>query len=69
MTAHVQRFVERVRSAEHRGLREVVLSLNEAKDLHADITKLLAVIQELHERDQAAKAAGPENAEISGGTF
>ena len=69
MTAHVQRFVERVRSAEHRGQREVVLSLSEAKDLHADITKLLAVIQELHEQARTAPEAAPQDAEISGGTF
>ena len=47
MSLHINRFVDRVKAADSRTQREVTLTLNEAKDLHADITKLLNAVAEL----------------------
>lgn len=41
MSLTIQQFLERLHTAENRGQREIVLSLMEARALHADITKLL----------------------------
>jgi hypothetical protein len=37
MSLHLQKFVDRVRGLEARGGRDLVMSITEAKDLHADI--------------------------------
>jgi hypothetical protein len=70
MTIHLQRFVDRVRGAEARGTRDFIMSMTDAKDLHADITRLLLDLHMLKETiayknnsDQA------ESVEITGGTF
>ena len=70
MSLHINRFVDRVRSAESRGQREIVLSLMDAKELHADITKLLLALQVLHEQ-QAPKNGDNTSTEIEvdGGRF
>lgn len=54
MSIHLQRFVDRVRGFEARGAKDFTMSLNDAKDLHADITRLLIDLQNL--REQAVKA-------------
>ena len=70
MSIHLQRFVDRVRGFEARGAKDFVMSLTDAKDLHADITRLLIDLQAL--REQAVeKAAEPQVVEVrmNGGTF
>jgi hypothetical protein len=49
MTIHLQRFIDRVRGAEARGLRDFTMSMTDAKDLHADITGLLLDLHALKE--------------------
>lgn len=41
MSSPIERFLERLRAAESRNQRELVLTLMEARDLHSDITRLL----------------------------
>ncbi len=69
MTMHIQKFVDRVRGHEARGARDFVMTMNEARDLHADITRLLLSLQTLQE--QATKTNNPEvvQVEIGGGQF
>ena len=69
MTMHLQKFVDRVRGHEARGARDFVMPMNEAKDLHADITRLLISLQTLQE--QATKTNNNEvvQVEIGGGQF
>ena len=50
MTLHLQKFVDRVRGHEARGSRDFVMTLAEAKDMHADITRLLLELHELREQ-------------------
>jgi hypothetical protein len=69
MTMHIQKFVDRVRGHEARGARDFVMTINEARDLHADITRLLLSLQTLQE--QATKTNNTEvvQVEIGGGQF
>jgi len=70
MSIHLQRFVDRVRGFEARGAREFTMSIQDAKDLHADITRLLIDLQAFREQ-QAQKAQEPEviRVEVDGGAF
>ena len=50
MSLHIQRFVDRLRGQEARGVRDFVMRMADAKDLHADITGLLLELQELKQK-------------------
>jgi hypothetical protein len=69
MTMHLQKFVDRVRGHEARGARDFVMTMTEAKDLHADITRLLLQLQDL--QAQAVKNRTDEviQVQIGGGQF
>jgi hypothetical protein len=70
MTIHLQKFVDRLRGSEARGVKDFTMSMTDAKDLHADITRLLLDMQAL--RDQATRSAAAKDTitvEIKGGDF
>jgi hypothetical protein len=70
MSLHLQKFVDRVRGHEARGARDFVMSMADAKDLHADITRLLIELQSL--RENTAKSQESQTittVQITGGTF
>lgn len=71
MTIHLQKFVDRVRGQEARGAKDFNMSMQEAKDLHADVTRLLLELESL--RKELTQKPLPENqpitVQISGGTF
>ena len=46
---HIQRFIERLQGSDARGNREFSMSMSDAKNLHADITRLLLQCQELQQ--------------------
>ena len=69
MTIHLQKFVDRVRGQEARGARDLIMTMNEARDLHADITRLLLVLQTLQEQQFKTAAADVVKVEIQGGSF
>jgi hypothetical protein len=66
MSLHITKFLDRIKAAESRQQREVTMSINEARDLHADITRLLARLEQAHTANSE-----PEVIEVrlSGGTF
>jgi hypothetical protein len=70
MTIHLQRFVDRVRGADARGTRDFTMSMTDAKDLHADITRLLLDLHTLKEVI-ANKSLSDSviTVEVAGGTF
>jgi hypothetical protein len=68
MTIHLQKFVDRVRGAEARGSKDFTMSMTDAKDLHADITRLLIVLQTLQQSQTTANESVFE-VQIQGGTF
>jgi hypothetical protein len=66
---HIQKFVDRVRGHEARGARDFVMTMNEAKDLHADITRLLISLQTLQELATKTNNSEVVQVEIGGGQF
>jgi hypothetical protein len=70
MSIHLQKFVDRVRGFEARGAKEFTMSIQDAKDMHADITRMLIDLQTLRE-NAAAQAQEPEivTVQMDGGTF
>jgi len=69
MTMHLQKFVDRVRGFEARGSKEFMMTMTDAKDLHADITRLLLELHAL--REQLTQAAVEEviTVQVGGGSF
>lgn len=66
---HIQRFVERLQGQEARGGRDFVMTIKDAKDLHADITKLLLTNEQLRESVQMAQQDQVITVDMSGGSF
>jgi len=66
---HINRFIDRIKSAEARQTRDVMMTLGEARDLHADITRLLLIVEELRTTAQKPQAAEVLQVEIQGGSF
>ena len=69
MSLHINRFVDRIKAADARQQRDFTMSMGDAKDLHADITKLLLALQTLHEKGTAATQNPTVELEVTGGTF
>jgi hypothetical protein len=69
MTIHLQKFVDRVRGQEARGARDLIMTMNEARDLHADITRLLLTLQTLQQQQIKSAADETVQVEIKGGDF
>jgi hypothetical protein len=69
MTIHLQKFVDRVRGQEARGARDLIMTMNEARDLHADITRLLLTLQNLQQQQIKTVADETVKVEIQGGQF
>jgi len=70
MTIHLQRFVDRVRGLEARGAKDFNMSMQDAKDLHGDITKLLLDLHALKETiTNKTDSDQTITVEITGGTF
>lgn len=67
MSLHINRFIDNVKAAESRAQKDFIMPMREAKDLHADITKLLLALELL----RSQHTAEPEiiEVEIQGGTF
>jgi hypothetical protein len=47
MSLHLDRFVERLRMHESRGHREFSMSIEDAKSLHVEITRILTRLERL----------------------
>ena len=69
MTIHLTKFVDRVRGFESRGAKDFIMSLKDAQDLHADITRLLLELRDL--REHTVKSAQEEviTVNMDGGSF
>lgn len=52
MSSPIERFLENVRAAESRNQREIIMSLVQARDLHADITRLLLALERRSHRQE-----------------
>lgn len=58
-----------MRGHEARGARDFVMTMTEAKDLHADITRLLIQLQNLQEHTAKTTNDQVVQVEIGGGQF
>jgi len=67
MSLHIHRFVDSIKAHESRGQRDFTMSLRDAKDLHADITKLLITLEQM--REQQSRGAEVVEVQITGGSF
>jgi len=67
MSLHINRFVDAIKAAESRGQRDLTMSMRDARDLHADITKLLFTLEQI--RSQPVAEEQVVQVEMQGGTF
>jgi hypothetical protein len=68
MSQHINRFIDRLRQAENRQQRDIVLTITDARDLHADITRLLITLEQARYQPQV-KSQETQEIQVSGGTF
>jgi hypothetical protein len=66
---HINKFIDRIKAAESRSQRDLIMTINEARDLHGDITKLLLSLQVLREQSTATPVEPIANIEVAGGSF
>jgi hypothetical protein len=66
---HIHRFIERLQGQEARGGRDFVMPIKDAKDLHADITKLLLTLEQVRENAEKTQEDRTVTVEMSGGPF
>jgi hypothetical protein len=71
MTIHLSKFIERVQGQQARGSRDFIMSIKDAQDLHADITRLLLELQALREHTVLTLQKDTEviTVKMDGGTF
>lgn len=69
MSIHIQKFIERVQGFEARATKDFTMPMKDAKDLHADITRLLLTVNQLHEVAVTAQQSDKISVEIEGGAF
>ncbi len=70
MSLHINRFIDNIKAHEARGQRDFAMSLRDAKDLHADITKLLLALQIMQQQlDTLKNSSETRTIELSGGSF
>ena len=69
MTIHLNKFIDRLRGQESRGSKDFVMTMNDARDLHADITRLLAELHDLREQAVNVNAQQQITVKLDGGTF
>ena len=67
MSMHITRFIDRLKAHESRAAKDFIMTIQDARDLHADITKLLMQLQDI----SSNQTQEPEviNIEVSGGGF
>jgi hypothetical protein len=63
---HINQFIDRIKTAESRNTRDFIMSLQDARNLHADITKLLLRLEELADN---SKQDSVIQVEVTGGNF
>jgi len=67
MSLHINRFVDSIKAHEARGQRDYTMPMRDAKDLHADITKLLLTLEQL--REKSTQGTKVVEVQITGGSF
>ena len=68
MSLHIHRFVDAIKAAEARGQKDLMMTLRDAKDLHADITKLLVTLEQMR-KPSTNNDDSVIKVELTGGSF
>jgi uncharacterized protein YbjQ (UPF0145 family) len=66
---HINNIVDKIKALESQNSKQFSMTMREAKDLHADITKLLLALQVLQNNTTAAKANEVIQVELRGDTW
>jgi hypothetical protein len=66
---HIQRFIERLQGFEARGQKDFIMPVKDAKDLHADITRLLMTLESLRDIQEARSQEETITVTMDGGGF
>lgn len=66
---HIQKFIERLQGFEARGARDFTMPIKDAKDLHADLTRLLITLQAARESAVNSEQENEITVEMKGGSF
>jgi hypothetical protein len=69
MSLHLQKFIDRVRGHEARGLKDFIMPMSDAKDMHADITRLLLELHDLREKIKNPDTEDVITVKMDGGSF
>ena len=67
MSMHIARLLDRIKAADSRQQRDIIMTVNEARDLHADITRLLLALEQAHQHVE--KPQETTDIAITGGSF
>lgn len=67
MSLHIHKFVDLIKATESRGQQHLQMTVRDAKDLHADITKLLVTLEQT--RRAMLSTDSTTGIELSGGNF
>lgn len=67
MSVHIKKFIDRLQHFESRGVREFSCPIDDAKNLHRDITRLLLELNEIKEAQGFVEE--PITVELTGGSF
>lgn len=57
---HIKKFIDRLQMLEAKNTKTFVMKTSEAKDLHADITKLLLAVEELRSQQDKSTIESDE---------
>jgi len=55
LSLHLQKFIERIRGHDARGVKDFVMPMVDAKGMHADLTELLLELKQLKESAATSK--------------
>ena len=64
---HINNFIDKIKFFESRNSKDFIIPMADAKNLHADITKLLLVLQEINHSKKKDNISETEN--VDGGEW
>jgi len=68
MSLYIKKFVDRLQHFEQKGAKDFNCPISDAKNLHAELTRILCEIDDLRSR-QMTSAQMPTEIEVQGGSF
>jgi hypothetical protein len=69
LTLHLNKFIDRVQGQEARGAKDFVMTMSDAKNLHADLTRLLLEMHDLREKAVGNRQEEVITVKMDGGSF